>query len=74
VSAVLENDRLNRLWYNRFMKKNDTFLKDAVESERERVNFIDGFRFGFGFFIAWVVGLLLVGLVAWGLSFIIQPH
>jgi len=54
-------------------KKSDNFLRDEIQQERSRFNYIDGFRFGFGFFIAFLLGLLLVGLVAWGLSFVIHP-
>ncbi len=54
-------------------KKSDNFLRDEINEQRSRFNYVDGFRFGFGFFIAWLLGLLLVGLAAWGLSFIIHP-
>ena len=54
-------------------KKSDNFLRDEIQQERSRFSYIDGFRFGFGFFISWLLGLLLVGLVAWGLSFVLHP-
>jgi hypothetical protein len=44
--------------------KRDNFLADAVAPRQKGVSYLDGFRFGFGFFIA----LLLVGLIVAGIS------
>jgi hypothetical protein len=37
-----------------------SFFDEEVPPMR-RLDYIDGFRFGFGMFIGWLVGLLIVG-------------
>lgn len=39
------------------------FLDEELQSET-KVSYIDGFRFGFGMFIAWLLGTVLVGGLA----------
>ena len=57
------------------MKKMDTFLEDELRpKDKLQFGYSDGFRFGFGMFMAWLVGILVVGAVTYGLSFIIHPH
>ena len=49
------------------MAKSETFLRDAVRPTKTKtqtvptVTYMDGFRFGFGAFIAVLLGLLIVG-------------
>jgi hypothetical protein len=40
------------------------FKQEFLEenAEEQKLGYLDGFRFGFGFFIAWLVGSSLVGL------------
>jgi len=49
--------------------KHDTFLADAVRPPQERtgrLGYLDGFRFGFGFFISGLLIALILGGLAWG--------
>ena len=48
------------------MSKSDTFLRDAIHPEKAQhhLTYMDGFRFGFGSFIAILAGSLVVGAVA----------
>jgi hypothetical protein len=47
------------------MPKSETFLRDAVRPSKTKpvttLSYMDGFRFGFGAFIAILLGLLIVG-------------
>ena len=47
--------------------KKDNFLADAVQAREPILSYRDGFRFGFGFFIAGLVVSLLVGGLAWAI-------
>jgi len=48
------------------MPKSDSFLRDAINPEKahHHLTFMDGFRFGFGAFIAILFGSLVVGGIA----------
>ena len=48
------------------MPKSDSFLRDAIHPEpaQHHLTYMDGFRFGFGAFIAIMFGSLVVGAVA----------
>ena len=48
------------------MPKSDSFLRDAIHPEKiqHHLTYMDGFRFGFGSFIAILFGSLVVGAVA----------
>lgn len=43
------------------MNKSDNFLADATRAARPKVGYVDGFRFGIGFFVAGLLMLLIVG-------------
>jgi hypothetical protein len=44
----------------------DNFLAEAVHGkDRTRIGYVDGFRFGFGFFIAGLLIALILGGGAW---------
>jgi len=49
-------------------RKPDTFLIDAVKRPQPpltRLGYLDGFRFGFGFFIAGLLVALILSLLSW---------
>jgi hypothetical protein len=50
------------------MPKSETFLRDAVRPPKTKpvgnLTYSDGFRFGFGAFIAVLLGVLIVGGIA----------
>jgi hypothetical protein len=47
------------------MAKSDQFLEEAIHPQRKAgLTYMDGFRFGFGAFIAVLLGVLIVGGVA----------
>lgn len=57
------------------MPKHDNFLADAINSkDANRVSYTDGFRFGFGFFVAGLLVTLLVGGLAWGIILAFNLH
>ena len=56
------------------MPKHDNFLADAINSKDKRVGYTDGFRFGFGFFVAGLLVTLLVGGIAWGVILALNLH
>lgn len=47
------------------MSKNDNFLEDAVHPKKTKImthmTYTDGFRFGFGMFIGFLFGTIIVG-------------
>ena len=47
---------------------------DEKPPESRTVNYMDGFRFGFGFFIAWLLGLMLVSGVGALLGRLLHLH
>ena len=52
----------------------DTFLKDELRPPKNGMGYWDGFRFGFGFFIAWLLGLLLLGSATYLLALALHIH
>ena len=56
------------------MPKHDNFLADAINSRDKRIGYTDGFRFGFGFFVAGLFVVLLVGGIAWGIVAALNIH
>jgi hypothetical protein len=46
--------------------KSDNFLADAIQKRDQRITYVDGFRFGFGFFMAGLLVALILGGAAWG--------
>jgi hypothetical protein len=46
----------------------DNFLAEAVHGKKraDSIGYVDGFRFGFGFFIAGLLIALILGGGAWG--------
>jgi hypothetical protein len=49
------------------MPKHDTFLADSIKPRPtlKRLGYLDGFRFGFGFFISGLLIILVIGGVSW---------
>jgi hypothetical protein len=45
--------------------KHDNFLADSIKPRLRNLGYMDGFRFGFGFFIAGLVIILVIGGLAW---------
>jgi hypothetical protein len=56
--------------------KHDSFLVDAIKPprDRQRVSYLDGFRFGFGFFIAGLLISIVLGAIAWGVLASLHLH
>jgi len=60
--------------------KPDKFLLDAVRPKHHRpphpgaLTYVDGFRFGFGFFIAGLVLMLILGALAWAAAVLLHLH
>ena len=44
----------------------DTFLADVVKPRGPQIGYVDGFRFGFGFFIAGLLIAVILGGLTWG--------
>lgn len=57
------------------MPKHDNFLADAINAkDNKRTGYVDGFRFGFGFFIAGLFVALLVSGLTWGIVVAFNLH
>jgi hypothetical protein len=58
--------------------KHDNFLANAVKptpkSKDRHITYADGFRFGFGFFIAGLLISLIVSGLSWGLVVGLHIH
>jgi hypothetical protein len=58
--------------------KHDSFLVDAIKppsrDRTQRVSYLDGFRFGFGFFISGLLISIVLGAIAWGLVAALHLH
>ncbi|MDB5178706.1 MAG: hypothetical protein JWN01_649 [Patescibacteria group bacterium] len=53
-------------------KPHDNFLADAVKPRHQPLGYLDGFRFGFGFFIAGLLVMLIVGGLSWGVILLLH--
>lgn len=47
-------------------KKDDIFLEEEISSANNGFTYANGFRFGFGFFTAWLLGLVIVSALGAG--------
>ena len=57
------------------MPKHDNFLADAINpNQARRVGYLDGFRFGFGFFISGLFISLILGGLTWGIIAAFHLH
>jgi hypothetical protein len=56
------------------MEKHDNFLADIKVAKKPRVSYVDGFRFGFGFFLAGLFLALILGLLTWGAILLLHMH
>jgi hypothetical protein len=45
--------------------KQDNFLADVGRPKRPRLGYVDGFRFGLGFFVAGLLLIVIIGSGAW---------
>jgi len=58
--------------------KHDSFLVDAIKPPRsdrtQRVSYLDGFRFGFGFFISGLLISIILGAIGWGVVASLHLH
>lgn len=56
--------------------KHDNFLADAIKPPKpnQRVGYLDGFRFGFGFFIAGLLITISLAGLAWGVVLLLHLH
>ena len=50
-----------------------TFLNDQETEEAPKLGYLDGFRFGFGFFIAWLLGTVILAAVI-GTAMLLSHH
>jgi hypothetical protein len=49
------------------LHKHDNFLADAIKIPRQRqLGYLDGFRFGIGFFVSGLLIALVLGGLTWG--------
>jgi hypothetical protein len=56
------------------MAKTDTEISKTCDCNcNSRLSVINGFRFGFGFFLANLVGVLIIGVITW-IIVIIASH
>jgi hypothetical protein len=56
------------------MAKRFLFDDESKPAERGGLSYVDGFRFGFGIFIAWLIGLMLVSGVGAMLARLLHWH
>jgi hypothetical protein len=56
------------------MVKHDNFLADITAAKKPRISYVDGFRFGFGFFLAGLFLALILGLLTWGIILLMHVH
>ena len=49
------------------MPKHDNFLADSVKPRQRHIGYLDGLRFGFGFFISGLILALILGGMSWGI-------
>jgi hypothetical protein len=56
------------------MVKHDNFLADITQTKKQKVSYVDGFRFGFGFFIAGLLITVILGLLTWGIILLLHVH
>ena len=58
--------------------KPDTFLVDAIKKPKSTASahhtYMDGLRFGFGFFTAGLIMTLILGLLTWGVMYLMQTR
>ncbi len=54
--------------------KPDHFLADAVKAKKPVVSYSDGFRFGFGFFVAGLLVSVILGGLSWGAYALMHLH
>ncbi|HEX3082075.1 MAG TPA: hypothetical protein VHQ86_02375 [Candidatus Saccharimonadia bacterium] len=55
-----------------FNPKHDNFLADAVHTKQRHLGYMDGFRFGFGFFVAGLVIALILAGLAWAIMVVFK--
>jgi uncharacterized iron-regulated membrane protein len=56
------------------MVKHDNFLADSVRPRTRRLSYLDGFRFGFGFFISGLLIMLILSGLAWAIIMVFHLH
>ena len=56
------------------MVKHDNFLADIKQPKKARISYVDGFRFGFGFFLAGLFLTLILGLLTWCIILLMHLH
>jgi hypothetical protein len=54
--------------------KPDHFLADAIKAKTPRVSYTEGFRFGFGFFVAGLLVSIILGGLSWGAYTLMHLH
>lgn len=54
------------------MLKHDNFLADSVQPRSLQLSYRDGFRFGFGFFIAGLLITLILAGLAWAIVLLLH--
>jgi len=54
--------------------KHDTFLADSIRSRHQKLSYLDGFRFGFSFFISGLVITLILAALTWGIIAAFHLH
>jgi hypothetical protein len=54
--------------------KHDNFLADTIKPRGRRLGYLDGFRFGFGFFIAGLLIAVILAGLTWALIVAFKLH
>jgi hypothetical protein len=54
--------------------KHDNFLADAVKAKDQRLGYLDGLRFGLGFFMAGLITTVILGGLSWAVIVSLHLH
>jgi hypothetical protein len=55
-------------------KKDDLFLEEEIDVSQHGFTVANGFRFGFGMFLAWLLGTAVVAAAVWGAVVALHLH
>ena len=56
------------------MKNHDNFLADAVRPKNKQIGYIDGFKFGVGFFLAGLFLAVILGGLSFAIVMLLHLH
>jgi len=55
-------------------RQRENFLAEAVGPRERKITYMDRFRFGFGFMVAWLLVLLVLGGASWAIVTLLKLH